>query len=561
MPSYEVWVNPSTGSNSNAGTQAAPFATLRHACYNAFIGLWAADVSLIVNVVAPSGLQADDRIRLWPQHLGASILVRPASGSSFVVGDNYDYFVEMNPSFAVTLRVENCTCTRNKIAYWQGTEATGRAMFITLADCDFVHARTNTEAAVWIRETPAGTGLFRFENCTVIGWDVPFNIPLGGIDDFQLDNTEVTSNGTTAPTGGTSIIAADDVLISGSTITMANHAVANRIDINAINSITINEGSVIDIKTTGSIATWIRTLTSGSATIEVDLRDSSFFATCGSGGWALFIGRDLNTSISRAANKALGNNLQSCLVQNCDIVQRGLDAGTLAVMVDADDAIVQNNYMRVGALGDTTNVHQNYLWADGIQWKNNLQQCGLLAFGNDQEIENNLIIGAHRCIFLGGTQGGSTTSGGGNNYRIRGNALISFDFECYSDYGYNGAYSTYIGDLVADVNLNQYTVLDTADGISRLTSGSGLLATTMAELRNVWANSVVSGSGSVWGDAGNASNDSRSVLIPLDRKAGAYAASLCVESAELTRAQLQSIRRRYVSARKSKFRRVCLFRP
>jgi hypothetical protein len=221
------------------------------------------------------------------------------------------------------------------------------------------------------------------------------------------------------------------------------------------------------------------------------------------------------------------------------MTQPVLANGVFSLFANTDGAVVTDNYFRVAQLGDTTNVHQVYLWGDGIQFENNLCQASVLAFGPNPNIEGNTIV-ADRCILLGGTQGGSTASGGGNNYTVRDNVLISFDDDCYSDYAFNGAYPTNLGTLVADIDANYYVTLSGAAGLARLTA-AGLTATTMTQLRNLWQQSVLSGSGSgVWGDASNSDNDLTSSHVT----AGAgydSAVSLCVQSAELSRSQLASL--------------------
>lgn len=516
MANFEKWVNTTTGNNSNAGTEAAPYLTLSHACYNWRAGLWAADDVCIVNVIAPSGIQASDRIRMWQQHNGATIIVRPASGSSFVVGDNHDYFIEQNPAVNINLEVQDCTCTRNKIIYWQGTELSGRVQNITLTNCNFTHARVNSETGIWLRETPTGTGSLTLNSCQITGWDVPIQIAQGALDSITIDEgTTIASDNLTATTGGITVLGAGSVVIQGgSSFTSSNGAVANRVDIYATTEMTVDDAS-FNINTTGPLGVWFRTVTGGSSTIDLSLNQLSVTATTADGGYTCQIGRDINTSLTRAANKALGANLQSAAVKNSDFVQLNVDAGTLGCIVDTDGIIVDDsNYFRTGAVGDPLTIHQIYLWGDNSKFDYNLAHGSVLLFGENQEITNNVIITGNR-VLMGGTQGGSTASKGGNNYLLRRNLIVATALQAISDYAFNNAYPTNLGEFVADIDYQIYAVILDATGIAMYTPSS-LVPTTIEELQNVWQHSTLNGVGSVWGADTNATNDAHSVLLSGD---------------------------------------------
>jgi hypothetical protein len=184
----------------------------------------------------------------------------------------------------------------------------------------------------------------------VTGWDVPILIPLGSLTSIVIDDaTSISSNNLTATTGGISTIAAGSVTIQGgSTFTASNGAVANRVDIYTTAGVIVDDAT-FTINTTGTLGVWFRTITGGSSTIDLSLNRLKVTATTANGGYACMIGRDVNTSLSRAANKALGSNFQSGEIKHCDFIQNNIESGTLGCFVDTDDFVIDDsNYFRTG---------------------------------------------------------------------------------------------------------------------------------------------------------------------------------------------------------------------
>ncbi len=536
MASFEFWVDPVVGSNANAGTEALPYATVYYAIDS---NRKANGDTVIVNVVPSGSLQSADFIRMLPQHNTATYTVRSATpGVRFTHTNSCDQFVVVFASTTATLRVEDAQVTCNKVQFHSGNATGNRSFVLQIAGtCIFTHARVFAEEAfrMIVPPSPNKLGTFKIEaGCQVNGWSRLFLFEPGALETFDVDGLIV--DGTHA-NAGNSTISATVTKIKNCTISLPTTGQNNSISVQPqVGTLVEIENNVININTTGSFPVEIRAplvsgLDGGSTTCNVVIRNNTI--TSNGGAYLLKVGRDIDPLINRTGNKDLVRNYQTCLIEKNDLMQNG-GTGVLGVFVGADSAVCRQNYCRVQTLGDTTNVHQIYLHAESVLFEDNLCQASLLAFGSYHTIRNNLII-ADRAILLGGTGGGSQLIGGGNNYTIRDNLLISFEDDCYSDYAFNGAYPTNLGPLVADINRNQYVVIN--GGLARLTNtGAGLLATTMAELRNLWQNSVLSGSGSVWGDASNAGNDSTSRL-----EISAKVSGIVVQSASLSRAQMQSI--------------------
>jgi hypothetical protein len=532
----EYWVDPVSGSNSNAGTKAAPFATIRYA----FDRTLKATDQVVVNVVPSGNLQSGDNLRLLPQHNGASLVLRSATpGSNFTITDA-DIFIRVFANTTSKIRIQDASVTCNKIIYFDGSNLSGRAMQITIAgNCVFTHARSNAEEAMRLIVPPApnGMGLLRTESgCQVNGWSAPFHFLAGAIGEMDING--MVCDGTST-FGGVSYLSGSVVRLRNCTIDIPTTGVVNQIQFISENAIEVTvTGNEITINSTSSPAISVQAPPAGKSTTAV-LTFSDNQITGDTGTPLVQLGRDFIDSYTRAEADALVEQFLSVECADNDLVQENLDGGVLRLFIGCDGATCTGNYFRTAQLGDTTNVHQVYLWADGIQFENNVCQSSVLAFGPNQVIQNNIIV-ADRCILLGGTQGGAQNIGGGNNYTVRDNVLISFDDDCYSDYAFNGAYPTNLGTLVADIDANYYVTLSGAAGLARLTA-AGLTATTITQLRNLWQQSVLSGSGSgVWGDASNSDNDLASSHVT----AGAgydSAVSLCVQSAELSRSQLASL--------------------
>jgi hypothetical protein len=525
----QFWVDPVSGSNSNNGSQSAPFATIYHATYQSLVGKWTANTNLVVNVVPSGPLQSTDHIRLVPQHNNGSILVRSATASPFVVNDACDRFITGLDNAKATLRVENCDVTCNRVVFL--FTSTGSYNITLAGNCTFTHARVFNEEGIRINAPASGT--LRIQSgCTITGWNLWANLVVGSITNIDIDGAVISS---TAAIGGTTVLSGASVKLQNSQITIDNNTVVNQLRIIASNSTSPIEirNNTITYTNSSGYAMFIYSPSPGTSTTA-----SLVMSGNTTSGW-IGVGQEITEASTRAVNNAKGINFTSIAITDNDMTQPVLSAGVFSLFANTDGAVVTDNYFRVAQLGDTTNVHQVYLWGDGIQFENNLCQASVLAFGPNPNIEGNTIV-ADRCILLGGTQGGSTASGGGNNYTVRDNVLISFDDDCYSDYAFNGAYPTNLGTLVADIDANYYVTLSGAAGLARLTA-AGLTATTMTQLRNLWQQSVLSGSGSgVWGDASNSDNDSASSHVT----AGAgydSAVSLCVQSAELSRSQLASL--------------------
>lgn len=548
MAAYEFWVDPVSGNNANAGTEVAPFATIRYAFDSGKSGAWAANDTMICNVVPSGPLQSGDHFRIDSDWQGATATIKSTTpGVNFVVNDACDVFCYFINDARVVLRIQDCTVTCNRSIFYAGAVSAGYNTSVTIAgNCEFIHARTDAEYAIHMRN---GTGvtpgrLIIESGCKITGWSqwiYCFNNPTtGALDYCELDGLIV--DGTISSLGtAPAILGASDLTVRNCSISMPATTVTVLELVNSgggsVRQSTIeNNTFLINCTNTAGTLVLNSTGTNGAPSTLV-FRNNSVTGT--SAGAMVRVGRNINTGNSRATNNAQGLNFSSCLIENNDIINTANAGGVLFCMANSDLATVRNNYLRQGALGDTTDVHQVYMWGDGIRFELNLCQSSILAFGPNQQYLNNFIV-AKRCLLLGGTQGGSTTSGGGNNYTIKNNLLIAFDDDCYSDYAFNGAYQTNLGPLVADINYNQYVVLSGADGIARLITGAGLLATTMTQLLNLWQNSALTGSGSVWGDASNADNDSHSRL-----EDGSKLSALVVQSAALSRSQLQSIKDSY----------------
>jgi len=544
---YNFWVDPVAGSNSNNGSQAAPYATLYHAIDT---NRKATGDTVIVNVVPSGSLQSADFIRMVPQHNAATYIVRSATpGVRFTHTNSCDQFIVVFASTTATLRVEDAEVTCNKVQLHSGNTTGNRSFVLQIAgSCIFTHARVFAEEAFRMIVPPAPNklGTFKIEpGCQVNGWSRLFLFEPGALEIFDIDGLIV--DGTHA-NAGNSIISATVTRIKNCTINLPssqNNSLSIQPQVGTLVEI---ENNVLTVNTTGAFALEVRAplvsgLDSGSTTCDVVIKNNTITSSGGSN--VLKVGNDINTGLTRQENKDLARNYQSCLIESNRLVQN-TGSGVLGVFVGADNTVCRGNYGRMQEVGFSAGVHQIYLHAENVIFENNLCQASILAFGSNQIIRNNLLV-ANRCILLGGTQGGAQLIGGGNNYTIRGNVMITVVDDCYSDYSFNGAYPTNLGDLTADVNQNQYTVLSGANGIARLTTSS-LVATTMEQLRNIWQNSALSGTGSVYGAATNATNDSGSRLVGTSTSAGSLAASLCTVGASLTEQQMRQLWAAYTSS-------------
>ena len=532
----QYWVDPVAGSNSNAGTRAAPFATIRFA----FDRTLKATDNVVVNVVPSGNLQTGDNLRLLPSHNGANMLLRSATpGSNFTITDA-DIFIRVFSNPTSRIRIQDATVACNKIIYFDGSNLANRSMQITLAgNCVFTHARSNVEEAMRLIVPPAPNNLGKLQiesGCQVNGWSAPFYFFPGAIG--EIDVNGMVCDGTSS-FGGISYLSGSAVRLRNCSINIPTTGVTNRIQFSCDNSNEVAiENNTITTNSNQSAAIKVIPPPAGSSTTAF-VRFIGNTVSGATGTPLVQIGRDLVEASTIAANNALVQQFVSTTVTNNDLVQNTLDSGAIQISTGCTGATCTGNYFRTAQLGDTTNVHQIYLWADGIQFEDNYCQCSVLAFGPNQIIRDNIIV-ADRCILLGGTQGGSQAIAGGNNYTVRDNVMVSFDDDCYSDYAFNGAYPTNLGTLVADIDENRYVTLSGAAGLARLTA-AGLTATTITQLRNLWQQSVLSGSGTgVWGDATNSDNDLTSSHVT---SGAGYdsAVSLCVQSAELSRSQLVSL--------------------
>jgi hypothetical protein len=554
MPT-EKWVDSVTGNNANAGTQAAPYQTLYYAVDQ---NRNPADNLLIVNVVPTNPLLSTDSIRITQLHnTEATFLVRSATPGvnwSCSNGTNAEFILLFNSSKG-KLQIQEATVTCRRIV--NGDPNVDRSAQIEIAgSCAFTHSRNNIEAAF---RYASGSGTYNLgalriaAGCTITGWQNVFDMALGasgsGLGEFDLNGVTITS-GSDANIG-TNTVSSPITRLRNCSLTFSNSTVANRLlfRTDVTTELTIENNTISNSANSG-LAVYLEPpqFASGNLLCAVKFNNNSITLTHGA---AVQIGRDLVDSSSRAANDALVRPFASVEAKNNDITQTLLGGSLFNVHTGANNAVVENNYFRVGTLGNTTNVHQVYLHADGVKFRNNYLAASVLAFGTNQAITGNVIV-ADRCILLGGTQGGSLAIKGGNFYTIRNNILVAVEDDCIADYAWGGAYPTNIGVLEADINSNRYVVLSDlgADGLARLTngnSGNGWTATTLAQLQNLWQQSVLTGTGTgVWGAASNAGNDNFSKLV--DGQDLDFLKNLCTAGNTLSLGSLKAIKKQFTAS-------------
>jgi hypothetical protein len=559
MPT-EVWVDSVDGDDANPGTEASPYQTVYRAVD---ANRNPADNSLIVNVVPANALLSTDTIRITQLHnAAATFCVRSASSPTkwTCSNDTSAEFIQLFNDAKGVLVIQDADVTCRRIVSTSGTTP-NRSVEVELeGSTEWTHSRDNVEPAFRYLATaaPASVGKLTIKSgCSITGWQTLItsspNSDGSSLGELSIDGL-VFDSGTDA-NNGANVISSPEVSITNSTFTFrASNANSMYFLCNHIQNLTISGCSWTSATASGH-AIRVEAPTAASLNSGCNVVFSNNTVTMSAGGFVQF-GRDLIVSSDRATNDATATNFQSVLVENNTMTQAA-DGPILNFHAGADNSVARNNFIRVGTLGTTANVHQIYLYARNVLFENNFCASNVLAFGPEQRILNNLIV-ANRCILLGGTQGGGQPIGGGNDYTIRRNAMIAVVDDCYSDYSFNSAYPTNLGDLTADINSNQYVVLSGANAIAKLTESS-LEPTTMAELRNVWQNSALSGSGTVYGTATNAGNDSRSAIVGLNTQLGQYVSGLCVNGATLTRQELEAAWRKFVAVRGQAVRQLVLF--
>ena len=539
-PTRRFWVDPVAGSNSNDGSQESPFATLTYATAAARVPDISSDDYIVVNLVPSGNLQADDNCRFVGANQGARYLIRGAGGVYEGSTDTNFGFIEAAFNAQVTARFENLKITCTKVIFFSGTETAGRDSHFEIAgSCEFIHSRLTAEEAMRLRGSvqPVNGSIKIESGAKITGWPAWALLVPGSIDLLQMDGAIFESDSSLV---GQSEISGD-IDIQNCTFNFPNGAVNNRLRIEPASSTSIvlrNNNFTVNTDTQYPI--WIRRVPTSGPDVDVEMTGNTISGSFSS--YMLHIGDEVGSASTRATQEAASKPYASVLVENNSIVNNATNGGVLRIGVNADNAIVRGNYFRVAGINETSDVHQVYLFGRNTDFSNNNCQAQILAFGPGQKIEKNVIV-ARRGVLLGGTGGGSQLVGGGNDYTIRNNLIIATSEDCYSDYSFNNAYPTNLGDLIADIDRNQYIVMLTAAKIATLTESS-LAPTTIEQLRNVWQNSALTGSGSVYGDAGNATNDGASKLI--DGGAASLAESIVVADVELTSADFSRLRKRYL---------------
>lgn len=537
MADYEYWVDTVAGDNANDGSESNPYQTLRHASTSGIPNGLSDGDTVTLNIV-PSGTydDADDYIRPEPtEWTGGKLVVKSSTGEQVnIVASQVIYMIGASD---LELEIQDVSAVVNTVMLWAGlTTDTGTGLRLTVrGNCVFNHARTNAENAITFDSDASGSSLTIEDGATFNGWSsVIYGTDLRFLNVSGMVHNAGDSLGDTmlvSTTGG-------DCSIRNSTFNWPNKVI-NELQLRAQDG----GGNVEFVGNKlrgGSTATSLLQLfaptSAGQATCQLLATDNDIVVDCDAA--AVQIGTNISDGSSRATLDAASQQFADGIVENNDIVNVNEGGRALNVYVGADGIKIRRNYIRRGTLNNTTNVHGVYLHAAGVRFENNYCQAEVLPFGPGQILRGNVIIDK-RAVLLGGTGGGSQTIGGGNDYFITDNVLIAFSSECISDYAFNGSYGSgsNLGTLRAVVDRNVYVVLPNANGVALLTDND-LTPTTLDELQNVWQESALSGSGSVWGEETNKANDGLSVIL----EETTHFESICVQGAALTSEQLQQLK-------------------
>jgi hypothetical protein len=505
MALREFWVDSVSGSNANPGTRAAPFLDLRHATSTAITAQGVND-TVIVNVI-PCQLMdgVEQYIRLdaadWT---GGRLVVRSAiPGLPWVVGAGGSRLIWAVGACNATVEIYDCQATTVRILEWAGlttASATGVRLKIG-SGCRFTNSTNSGSGDCFNFDSDASESSLQIDPGVIINrWaSLCFGtflrtVLIDGLTFNSLDGLARTTN-----------IFADSLTIKNSTFrwpTSLNHVFIAQ---SRLTDLIITDNTFDMLSTNGATSFWFDAPPTGVSSVNCSISGNTFTTT--SPAPVVHVGNVLVDTNNRATNDATRGQFASCTITENDIVQRNALGGGLRVMIGTTGAVVTKNYVRTTNLVDAANVHIAYLYGDGIQFRENFVQGSILAFGPNQKIFDNIAVAQQNGLLLGGTQGGSQAIGGGNNYTIGGNILVSVGAACLNDYAYNGAYPTNLGTLTCECNNNVYVPLSGSSGAVQLLP-AGLFGTTTEQVRNLWNNSALSGSGSVWGNASNANNDS-----------------------------------------------------
>lgn len=535
MATFEYWVDTTLGSDSNAGTQAAPWKTLLHASRDGLPQQMTSGDTVTLNIV-PSGVydDANDYIRPEPADwAGGKLIVQGENGQQWE--QSAAQLIYGISTCDLELEIKNAKSTCNLIQLWAGlTTDTGTGIRLTIyGDCEFIHSRTNAEDGINFDSDASGSSLTVLPGAKFTGWASPFYAP---------DVTSAIINGAICNAGqcdgDTGYLYADVCQVLDCSFTWPR-AVANKLQLRSQGTVLDCKGNTFSIESTStdSCIEILAPASGVSSTVEVNVSDNE--ATGNLTGAVMMLGTIASSGTARATQDATVDQFASVEFHDNTIINTNNGGRALNVYLGTTGANITKNFFRCGTLGDTTNVHNVYLYGADVRFEDNFCQSQVLAFGPGQIIRNNIIV-ADRCILLGGDQGGSLAIGGGNNYFITENVLIAYEDDCIGDYAWNGAYAASganIGVLRCVADSNIYSVLSNGNGIARLTD-SDLVATTLAELQNVWQEGALTGSGSVWGEDTNKANDGQSKLM--DKKRFPEAAA----SATLNRKQLEAMKAR-----------------
>lgn len=543
MALYTKYVDPVSGSNSNTGDTAADaYATLLYACDSGNGGgSWGADDTLVVYVIPSGPLQANDYARCDADWDGARLFIRSSvEGVRWKKSWAFALFYFSGDCVA-TVRIDDCDATVEQVVGEQGTITAGNQTgIITIgSNCRFTKYSTSASFDAYkFSNNAVGCKLTIEPGVTHYGWASPFLVGATTIMS-EVDIDGVVFDSTTGLARSSTLVASS-IDIRNCTFKQED-AVANYIDFRCSGTKFKFRNNTCTSNTTATSGAFnfLPPAAGGSTTVELEVTGNTFAGTIA--GELVRLGNNLNsTPASRATEDATVEQFASVLFKDNSVINYSEDGSTLYVMVGTNNAKIYDNYFRRGTLGNGVNVHVCYLWGDGIDYRGNDCQGQVLAFGPNQKLANNLILGKIG-ILLGGTQGGSTAVTGGNNYHITNNILITTGTGALNDYAYNGAYPTNLGALVAEVQDNIYVPLAGSSGAVRLTA-AGLYGTTTAEVRNLWNESVVSGSGSgVWGDASNENNDQYSRVVT-GAELSWYETLIAAAANELTPSDMAAIR-------------------
>jgi hypothetical protein len=494
------WVDPVNGNNANAGTQAAPFKEIRYATSTVITTARRPGDVVYLYLAPETYTSAEDYIRLdaadWT---GGTLVVRcSVAGQRATIANTTPIaFVQAYGTADATVDLDDVDVTCTQCLAWGGLTVTSQTgvTLIVRSNCTFTHSATT--ARDWVNfDSDAKRNRLYAYGCTMNGW---------GSMCFGNGMLDCLFHGVTFNAGSglarTTTIAANSVQITSSSLTWGG-SLNNVVSIQATGTrLQVSDNTISMVSTNAASPIYLVAPPTGSSSVECLVENNSI--TMNGDGPALHVGTILNDAITRAANNALVAQFASVRIANNEIYNPDNDGGGLRVMVGTDNAVVTGNFIRRGTLGSGTNVHVCYLWGDGASLTDNDIQGQVLLFGPDQTATGNAIVSDQVGILLGGTQGGSTASGGGNNYTVTDNILVSQGNSCFGDYAYNGAYPTNLGELVAFVDRNTYVPISPAVA-ARLTAAD-TLCSDLQDILDVWQGG--------WGDSSNEQNDINSEVL------------------------------------------------